>query len=142
MTWERVIDSAAAGNFIEARESDFRMRIKSALRGQPYEFLIECKASTIDTTFAKCFKRLIGDKQLPKMRLAVRAGAIGLYFFYSVTTDEIEIWDFSQVAKAYYTKRVKFEDVPRYIVSGVNYPIFAKKMVENPERFIREILGG
>jgi hypothetical protein len=142
MTWERIVDSAAAGNFITAREADFRMRIKSALRGQPYEFLIECKASTIDTTFAKCFKRLIGEKQLPKMRLAVRAGAIGLYFFYSVTTDEIEIWDFQQVAKAYYEKRVKFEEVPRYLVAGKNYLYFARQMVEKPYRFIRDILGG
>jgi hypothetical protein len=142
MTWERIIDSAAAGNFIAAREGDFRLRINSGVRGQPFEFLIECKASVLDDTFAKCFKRLIGEKQLPKMRLACRAGAIGLYLFHSVNTHEIEIWDFRQVAKAYYEKRTKFEDVPKYLVSEMNYSYFANQLCSKPAQFIRDVLGG
>lgn len=142
MSWERIIDSAAAGNFIESREADFKLRIKSERRGCPFEFLIECKASNQETTFAKCFKSMIGKKQLPRMRLAVRAGAIGLFFFHSVTTDEIEIWDFTQVSKAYYEKRTPFEEVPRYVVTVLNYSVFAKRLVQDPDRFIRDILGG
>jgi len=140
--WERIVDSAAAGNFIEARASDFELSVKSGQAGQPYRFLIECKASDQEATFAKCFKSLIKKKQLPKMRLAVRAGAIGLYFFHSVKTGEIEIWDFSQVKKAYYAKRTKFEDVPRYVVTVANFPIFARRVCQDPARFVRDILGG
>ena len=141
ITWERIIDSAAAGNIVAATEGDFRMKIASNYAGRPYSFVIECKASNVENTFNRCFRSLIKKGQFPLMRMSVRAGAIGLFLFYSVQNEEMEVWDFNQLKKPYYEKRKPFDGQPRYIVAKPNIETFALNLVRHPAQFLDRVLN-
>lgn len=140
ITWERVIDSAAAGNIVAAVEGDFRLKIKSENPGRPYHFVIECKASTQESSFNRNFRSLIKKGQFPLMRMSVRAGAIGLFLFHAVDNDDVELWDFAQLKEPYYDKRKPFNGQPRYIIGRKNLPAFAEKVVTRPKAFVTDIL--
>lgn len=140
IVWERVIDSAAAGNLIRDAEADFRLRVKSENPGQPFEFLIECKASVLENSFNRCFRSLIKPAQLPLMRKAARAGCCCLYLFHSVNNREIEIWSLKQLKEAYYAKRTKFEGQPLYVLEQKDLPNFALRLVTRTKAFIN-LLG-
>lgn len=105
--WDRIVDSHDAGNIVKSTDSDFKLTIASSKPGYPLVFCIECKASIDFDSLADNGARrsLIRAPQLARMRLAMRAGMTGLYFFKSMGTGYIEVWDAHRVVDAWAKKR-------------------------------------
>lgn len=145
--WRRVIDTAGAGNIIGKADGDFNLIVSGKEYGSPYHFRIECKASTLEETLAKNFRSLIKAHQSAQMRLAARAGICGIYMFYSVQNDEIEIWSARKLDAEYGNKRQAFHGLPAVVVSSKNLHIVVEQWVNDPSGFLdklvkSESLGG
>lgn len=138
--WGRVIDSAAAGNLIESVHGDFDLFVPTAERGKAFGYVVECKASTEHVTLATCFKSVVRATQVGKMRLKMRAGLYGVYLFYSVENDEVEVWSGKVIADAYHTKRQKFYCQPAVISSLGNFPKVAESWVRSPQEFLDKLI--
>lgn len=140
--WRRIIDAAAAGStFVGGAEGDFSLVMKSETKGQPYNVLIECKASSIHESLSQCFRSIIDKDQLAKARIHERAGGVAIYMFHSVRTGMIEIWPCQPIASIFHQKRVPLLD---YIVEDIAYanmPNIAKDIVTRPGPFISSILA-
>lgn len=130
--WERVTDTYVAGNFIDAKEGDFRLTIKSDRRGTPWMFAIECKASILDATFASNFRSLCKGAQIGQMNLVMRAGVLGLFMFHRVQDGKVEFWDGRTICGAYPEKRVKLMAEPFLVIGLDNLETLAKRWVEDP----------
>lgn len=138
--WGRVIDSAAAGNLIESVHGDFDLFIPTGERGKTFGFIVECKASTEHTSLATCFKSVVRAAQIGKMRLKLRAGLYGVYLFYSVENDEVEVWSGKVIAYAYHEKKAKFYCQPAVISSLANFPRVAENWLKNPQEFLDKLI--
>lgn len=134
--WERVMDSAGAGRVIRKADADFKLTVKSADHGRPYLFNIECKASTETETFAKGFRSLIKSDQSAKMRIAHRAGVIGIYLFKDAIHNMIEVWYSKVIDEAYPLKRQPLLKEPAWRVSLSNLPFVLREMCTEPDKFI------
>lgn len=142
IVWERVMDSAGAGNLVRAAESDFKLTARGTEIGRPYVFPIECKASSLETTFSKCFKDLIDSNQVAKLRIAQRAGTYGVYFFYSTISKEIEVWSAKIVNAAYLLNQRKhpFHGQPAYVIGRANFPVWAVQVCAKPQNFLADLI--
>lgn len=137
--WERVIDSAAAGNVIRTAESDFNLQINSDYEGRPYIFAIECKASILCDTFTDRFRSLIRPGQYAKLRIAMRSGSFGIYLFHAVNTKQIEVWDGKSLCSEWPNKRQKSYLRPAFTLSEANFKDFALWAIKNPYDFMTKI---
>jgi hypothetical protein len=134
-TWERILDSAAAGNLVRPARADFELNVRSHSKGQPYCFYIECKASVVNHSFTVCFKEALKPTQNAGLTLGARAGSTGLVLFYSESRGEVEIWQHEKIAEAYLTPRAKIYN-PFMTISLSNLESLALKMVTDPAFFI------
>lgn len=140
IVWERVVDSAYAGNVIRDADCDFKLTVCGADIGKPYVFWIECKASEKSETFSENFRDLVKTNQLALMRLGERAGVCCFYMFRSEITDRIEVWSMQDIAAWYYLKRSKMLSEPKFILMD-DLTWFAREIVTNPEKMRRKILS-
>ena len=134
MRWQKITDSGVARSVIGAVESDFMLVIESGTPGCPYSFVIEVKSSRVHESFADGFKKLIRPAQLAKMRLAERAGQIGVYVFFSTRTGVIEVWPAKAVFAKYYERAGEL-GFPAYRITAKTLPKFAENVVKAPEEF-------
>lgn len=140
--FERIIDAAAAGStHVGKAKGDFTLQIKSEKRGLPYSYLVECKASSVHESLADCFRSTINSDQLGKMRKFERAGGLGLYFFHSLKTDEIEIWPAQPIMEVYHEKRVALLDYTVCRNAHANMPRRARDIVTSPSIFHQAVLA-
>lgn len=138
--WARIIDSAAAGNLIEAREGDFELSFPTQDKGKALAFTVECKASSKHLSLAASFRQMLRPKQVGKMRLKIRGGFYGMYLFYSVENEEIEAWSAAPLIAAFNDKKVKFFCQPAFVVSKTNFPRMAESWVKNPQQFLDNLI--
>jgi hypothetical protein len=138
--WSRLTDSAAAGNLIGAKEGDFELTFPLGPRGHSLAFTVECKASAVHASLASCYKDAIRSGQAGKMRLRVRGGFYGVYLFYSVENEEIEVWSHAPLLAALYMKRVKFYCRPAYVIDKGNFPVFARMWASNPQEILDKLI--
>lgn len=138
--WSRITDSAAAGNLIAAKEGDFELTFPLGPKGHSLSFTVECKASAVHTSLGSCYKDAIRASQAGKMRLRARGGFYGVYFFYSVQNEEIEIWSYAPLLAALYMKRTKFYCQPAYVISKENFPVFARMWATNPQEILEKLI--
>jgi hypothetical protein len=142
ITWDRIMDSGGAGNIVGAVKGDFDLTIKSKFVGMPYRFIIECKASSVVNTFAGDFRDRIRSNQIAKMRLAQRAGVIGIFWFKSVKTGDTEIWSAHEVYDPYNATgrgRKGLKEPCAYTIHEKNLGRFAELLVADPEKFIIQL---
>lgn len=140
MLWERVVDSAYAGNIIRDADCDFKLTVPGAGIGQPFLFWIECKASINHTTFVTGFRGLVKTNQLALMRKGERAGACGFYMFRAEPSKKIEIWSLQDIAAWYYQKRVTMLSEPKFVFGDHRLAEFCEKLVTQPDHMLRKIL--
>ena len=138
--WRRIIDSASAGNLIEATEGDFELLLPLPERGHCLGFVIECKASTEYLSLGSCFRSALRPKQVAKMRLKMRAGMFGVYLFHSVENDEIEIWPAKPLIAAHPQKRTKFFCQPAMVIQKEKLPYVAHQWVVRPLEFLEKLI--
>lgn len=138
--FRRVLDSASAGNFIRAAEGDFELTVASTEFGKPFRFRIECKSSDQFTEFSKCFRSLIKPHQNAAMRLAERAGICGVYLFWSVEMEWMEVWSGTLIAENYPHKRKPLIGQPAITVSKKNLHIWASSVCHDPQAFLDSLV--
>ena len=138
--WRRILDSASAGNLIEATEGDFELLFPSGSRGHMIGFVVECKASKVHLSLGACFRSIVKVKQLAKMRLKIRAGMYGVYLFHSVENEEIEVWAAPPIIEAHPLKRTKFFCQPALVSSYANFPHVALEWFKDPEAFLAKLI--
>lgn len=138
--WARILDSASAGNLIEAREGDFEFTMRAEGQGKCYGIIVECKASTEHNSLASCFRSMLRTKQIARMRLRMRGGYTGVYLFHAVENDEIEVWSAAPLLEAFYQKRTKFFCQPYIVIQKDKFKFLAESWVKNPEEFIQKLI--
>ena len=87
LLFERIVDSAAAGNLIGKTPADFY--VLNAGRFSYVEAKFSSAAETLRATFANAVK----SHQLASARLAARAGGSYWIVFYSGVSKRFELWD-------------------------------------------------
>lgn len=139
MLWERVIDTHDAGNTVRKADSDFKLTIRGNHPGFPLLYFIECKASVQyrSLTDNGARRSLIKGDQIAKMRMALRAGVAGLYFFHDVEGGRIEIWDAVPVIEAWGKKRYTWVANPLFQMKEEDFPDWAESLVKNATRHFR-----
>lgn len=138
--WKRIKDSASGGNLVEATEGDFELVCCSGERGRPVAFGVECKASINHTTLASGFRGLLKVKQQAKMRLRMRGGMFGVFLFFSVENQEIEVWSALPLIQAFPNKRERFFGQPYLVVAKENFPSVAERWVTSPTTFLEGLI--
>lgn len=136
ISFKRLIDSREAGNLVKAQESDFELIVKSEHPGRPYHFMIEAKSSDKYETFSTCFRPMVKVNQRARMMARERAGAKGLYLFYTSRMNHIELWDGDVICTEWPNKRKPLSAQPRMIIDLKNLEQFAIYMVRNPLEFV------
>lgn len=139
MVFERVVDSAYAGNLIRDADCDFKLTVPGDEIGRPFHFWIECKASMVSDTFSENFRGLVKSNQLALMRKGERAGVCGFYMYRSVRLGRIEIWSLQDIAAWYYQKRVKMLSEPKFVFSNTRLKEWCNTLVDEPLRMLRKI---
>lgn len=139
ITWERVVDSYEAGNLLRKPDADFKLMMFDNVRGKPFMFWIEAKASGQYQFFGECFRSMIKADQVAKMRLGERAGAYGMYWFHSLITGEIEVWSGKVINEAYPMKRQKLKAYPAHSIAKANLLPFAERIVRDPDGFLESM---
>lgn len=135
--WERVLDSAAAGNVVRSADSDFKLQVNSGLLGRPWRFYFECKSSVQHDSLSSCLRSMVKPHQMAKLRLAHRSGALTFVLFEN-KDQTVEVWYAPKLFDIYNLKRVAIEEQPDYVVTRKNFGLFAKKVVTFPEAFARD----
>ena len=87
MIFERIVDSAAAGNIIGRTPADFYL-----LHSGKFSY-IEAKFSSTTETLRSGFSSLVKSHQLASARLVARAGGNYWIIFYSGVSKRFELWD-------------------------------------------------
>lgn len=87
LLFERILDSAAAGNLVAKTPADFY--VLNAGRFSYVEAKFSSTADTLRSTFANAVK----SHQLASARLAARAGGAYWIVFYSSVSKRFELWD-------------------------------------------------
>jgi hypothetical protein len=87
MLFERIVDSAAAGNLIGKTPADFYV-----LHSSRFSY-IEAKFSSSAETLRATFANAVKSHQLASARLAARAGGSYWIVFYSGVSKRFELWD-------------------------------------------------
>lgn len=137
--FDRITDTAMAGNIIGKQDADFRLMARSPVPGCPYMFYLECKASVLHTTFGSCFRSYVKDHQQARLRLAMRAGAAVVYLFHSVETGDVELWAGKIIHDAWPLKRQKFYGRPFMTVHINNLELLAEQWSREPGAFLTKI---
>lgn len=134
--WERVLDTYDAGSMVRKADCDFKITVNSGIMGRPWVINIECKASRKHTSLQDggALRSLIKSDQIATMRIALRSGVLGQYWFKSVETGRIEIWKAEDVIRGWGMKNtrgprlesepwiLKVQDLPKFghtFVQGV-----------------------
>lgn len=134
--WERVLDSAGAGNMIRSADSDFNLTINSGLVGRPWRFAFEAKASIRHNSLSENVKGLIKPGQNARLRILERAGVIGCFVFHSVENGDIEFWGTSSIQAHFEKRRAHFTGAPAYVVKVKNLDEMALRIVRDPQWFV------
>lgn len=87
LLFERILDSAAAGNLVAKTPADFYV-----LHSGKFSY-IEAKFSSTADTLRSTFANAVKSHQLASARLAVRAGGSYWVVFYSSVSKRFELWD-------------------------------------------------
>jgi len=130
--FERVLDSASAGNLVRKADSDFKLQVESGLYGRPYSFYVECKASNAGKPFANYYRSLVKSSQNSSLQMAARCGAIAVVAYKDVLTGEIQIWSGKIINVCYPVKRVALNGSPAYHTNLRNLSGFAESWVISP----------
>lgn len=138
--WERVLDSAAAGNVVRSADADFKLQIHSGYIGRPWRFYIECKSSVKHESLSSCLRSMVKPHQMAKLRLAYRSGAVPLILFEN-QDQLVEIWYAKDLFDVYSLKRVAVEELPAKSITKKNFPRFAENLVTQPKIFIQQDCG-
>lgn len=126
--WERVVDSYEAGNLVRKPDCDFKLTVKSDIRGQPHVHYIECKSSVTHKSLRNCLRSILKTDQVAKMRMAARAGVNTWYLFRDETTKQVEVWEGSAIHHVFeFDERLKEE------------PFRVYKTEQLPHMFIKEL---
>lgn len=89
------------GGILPPQPADFML----VRKGVPV--FIECKHSEEETTLSrKYITNSVKEAQAARMRVMIRAGAIGVYLFKSDVSNVVEIWDGSHVIEVKNTNRM------------------------------------
>lgn len=106
--WERVVDSYEAGNLVRKPDCDFKLTVKSDIRGQPHVHYIECKSSVTHKSLRNCLRSILKTDQVAKMRMAARAGVNTWYLFRDETIKQVEVWKGSVIHRVFeFDERLK-----------------------------------
>lgn len=136
--FERVMDSHEAGNIVRKADADFKLTITTAVKGRPFHFWIECKASIVHDTFATCFRisDFLKPDQVARMRIGERAGAKAVYLFRNVKENRVEVWNGKTIHEEYMNKRQKFFGEPAYELHFKNMRAWALSICTDPQTFL------
>ena len=138
--FSKVTDTGAAGGRVVASvDGDFELTAASGIPGQPYRFNIEAKSSRVDDEFRSCFRSLVKSDQLGRLRLAIRAGSYGVFFFKAVGLDQIEVWSAQRIIDKYYVRAAKLDGAPAYTVACGNLKTFAMQISKDPKEFLAQL---
>ena len=85
--YQRFYDSKSAGNLLPPQPSDFL----AISKGRSH--YIEAKFSEVHETLRSCFAHAVSGNQTASARLVTRAGAFYWFVFYSMQTQQFEVWD-------------------------------------------------
>lgn len=133
----KITDSHSAGNLIDVVSGDFELLVPRVWP-ESVKFIIECKASKVESTLQGCFRSFIKPGPLGKVRKEKRAGAVPIVMFYSLEREEIEIWDYVPIYEVHAIKREPIPDFPLAIVSKTNLLTMAEKVVSSQGRWITD----
>lgn len=93
---------STAGGILPGQPGDFLL-VKSGVA-----LIIECKSSVVESTMSrKYISSSVDTEQAAKMWVFTRAGAKGIYLFYSEITDKIEVWPCNYIRTVAVTPRMQ-----------------------------------
>lgn len=133
----KITDSKAAGNLIQQVPGDFEIRVPAEEEKTCYNFLVECKASRVETDFTATFRSFMKTKVYGDVRKEARAGAVPVVLFYSTLREEIEVWDYLKIIEHHPNKRVKLPGAPEMTVVTRNLKSLCKHWVLEPKKFAK-----
>lgn len=131
----KITDSKMAGNIIKKVAGDFEIRIPGPVSGTCYNFIVECKASRVQTNFDSTFRGFMNSEVFGEVRKEKRAGSIPVVLFYSTLREEIEVWDYMKIVSHYPFKRSPLSGPPEMTVVTRNLKSLCKRWVLKPEEF-------
>lgn len=137
--FSKITDSFAAGNIIQAVDSDFKLQIKSPHNDSPYLIYIEAKATVLENDFAHVFRSFVKGTQNASMVMNMRAGAAGCYFFHKVNEGIFEVWDAGLVGKYYFPARKPIDGHAAYTVAHANLAQFMLRICSDPSSFLQAL---
>lgn len=132
---KKITDSKEAGNLIKSVPGDFEIRVPGTVKGQCFNFIVECKASRVESDFSATFRSFMKPKVFGLVRLEKRAGSIPLVMFYSTLTEEIEVWDYMKVIGHHPMKRQRLPGAPLFTIARRNLKTFCAHWVNDPQKF-------
>lgn len=142
--WERVLDTAAAGNLVRKAESDFKFIRRSRETGAPYTFLLECKSS-VDTScpFYSNFRRFVKSGQNAAIAGMRRGGGTSIILFQRLYDKMIEIWPGRCINEGYPVLRLKLDQKASIVIPDTDEALarFAQSLIFEAEDWCKFLEG-